>query len=192
VTSSCLPRFLHFFGKHAGERTPGLTEDGEANEEPGRRLKTFSPSGTAYLGVPSVPSPILPKFLRFWRRTGEWFWHGFESEFGLVFTEAGTEGTGSKIDLKKRAKFLGNPGKCENSEDQAMGTNWNCHESAELSKLSDRSIREIPGKKTANGAEGRPQKWLGESLTTNERELTRISGPTRGGRRRLLTTDRVG
>jgi hypothetical protein len=33
-------------------------------------------------------------------------WHGFESEFGPVFTEVGTEGTGSKIDLEKSAEFL--------------------------------------------------------------------------------------
>jgi hypothetical protein len=56
--------------------------------------------------------------LQFWRRTGEWIWHGFRSAFGLVSTEVGTEGTGSKIDLKKRAEFLQNPGKFADSEDQ--------------------------------------------------------------------------
>jgi len=49
----------------------------------------------------TVPSRILPRYLQFCKRTGEWVWHGFESGFGLVFIEVGTEGTGSKIDLKK-------------------------------------------------------------------------------------------
>jgi hypothetical protein len=90
-----------------------------------------------------------------------------------VFIEAGTEGTGSKIDLKKRAKFLQNPGKCESSEGQTMGTNWNCHERAHRSQG-------IPGKETPNVAGGTVQKhprarastskWLGG--TEREKGLT--------------------
>jgi hypothetical protein len=84
VTSCILPRVLcswkrdkpvfaevfAFFGKRAGKRTSvpayrTLTGDREANEEPGRRLKTFSP-----------PAPV-------WKR--EQAYHRAEPHFTEVF-----------------------------------------------------------------------------------------------------------
>jgi len=69
----------------------------------------FPPPASGDLGVPSVPSRYLPRFLHFPRRTEGWIWHGFGSGFGFVFTEVGTEGTSLKFHPKKQQDFFVNP-----------------------------------------------------------------------------------